>query len=75
MASAGINSADFQQFTSPTTLAAKANARDWILLAQFNSRDSQEVCFGDAGMLYYWIRKQDLESLNFNNVWLILQCY
>lgn len=31
--------------------------------------------WGDAGMLYYWIRRQDLAQGNFDNVWMTMQCY
>ncbi|KMV74442.1 hypothetical protein FSCG_02162 [Fusobacterium vincentii 4_1_13] len=30
--------------------------------------------FGDCGYIYFWIKKEDLKSKNFDNVWLILQC-
>ncbi|UDQ99492.1 DUF1963 domain-containing protein [Lentisphaerota bacterium WC36G] len=33
------------------------------------------MCWGDSGMIYFWIRKQDLKARNFENVWLHLQCY
>ena len=31
--------------------------------------------FGDSGKIYFNIRKEDLKNKNFDNVWLILQCY
>ncbi|UDQ96631.1 YwqG family protein [Lentisphaerota bacterium WC36G] len=45
---------------------------DWVLLLQL---DSEAICWGDSGMIYFWIRKQDLKARNFENVWLHLQCY
>jgi uncharacterized protein YwqG len=30
--------------------------------------------WGDAGMLYYWIRKQDLAEDRFDRIWMALQC-
>lgn len=53
----------------------ETGADDWILLLQLDTDDDLGVMWGDMGMLYYWIRKQDLESLNFDNVWVDLQCY
>lgn len=52
------------------------NSADWVLLFQMSSicEDDHELMFGDCGMIYYFIKKQDLADLNFNNVWLIMQC-
>ena len=36
--------------------------------------DDYELIFGDCGHIYFWIKKDDLKSKNFDNVWLILQC-
>jgi uncharacterized protein YwqG len=52
-----------------------SEAADWILLLQIASDDDLGTCWGDAGNLYLWIRKQDLASRNFDNVWCIVQCY
>jgi uncharacterized protein YwqG len=51
-------------------------ARDeWILLLEIDSDDEVEMMWGDCGSLYFWIRKSDLAAKNFDNVWMILQCY
>ena len=75
MIAAGVYDDDPDVFTSPKTAAARASASDWVFLAQFKSRDSQEICFGDCGFIYFWIRKEDLEKLNFDKAWMILQCF
>jgi len=31
--------------------------------------------WGDSGMLYLWIRKQDLAVRDVSRTWLSLQCY
>jgi len=36
--------------------------------------DEIEVMWGDAGMLYFWVRRDEARKLNFSNAWLILQC-
>lgn len=48
---------------------------DWILLAQFDT-DEDGPCWmwGDVGVLYFWIRKQDLAERRFDRVRGILQC-
>ena len=74
MASAGIYVGDVSLYNSPEAIKARSTAGEWILLAQFNSRESQELMFGDLGMIYYWIRKRDLAARDFSKTWLILQC-
>jgi uncharacterized protein YwqG len=53
------------------TLAASAN--DWRLLLQVDSDQRFGINWGSAGMLYFWIRQQDLAGGNFNNCWVVLQ--
>lgn len=50
-------------------------AADWLLLMQIDSDHNAKMMWGDAGILYLWIKKQDLLHKNFDNVWTILQCY
>lgn len=51
-------------------------SRDWMLLFQMGTVEGEdfEYMFGDCGHIYFWIRRQDLENLDFDKVWLILQC-
>lgn len=55
----------------------KENAKDWILLMQISELEIGDygLYFGDSGKIYFNIRKEDLKNKNFDNVWLILQCY
>ena len=57
--------------------ADKNAPNEWILLFQLDSttRENIDLMFGDAGRIYFWIRKDDLKNKNFDNVWMILQCY
>lgn len=52
---------------------------DWILLFQLDSIWDKELdfdlCFGDSGSIYFYIRKEDLLQRRFDRVWLILQCF
>ena len=53
-----------------------AHAKDWVLLCQicsFYSGDF-ELMFGDCGMIYFYIKKEDLKNKNFDKIWLVLQC-
>ena len=55
----------------------KKASKDWILLFQMDTikTDDYELMFGDSGHIYFWIRRKDLANRNFENIWLILQCY
>ncbi|NNJ25645.1 hypothetical protein LzC2_17180 [Planctomycetes bacterium LzC2] len=33
-----------------------------------------EMMWGDLGMLYWWIRREDLAARRFDRVWMTLQC-
>ncbi len=46
---------------------------EWTLLLQLDSDDAAEFEWGDTGMLYFWIRKQDLKDHRFDRTWLRLQ--
>ena len=49
---------------------------NWILLFQMGTVEEgdTELMYGDCGLIYFWIRKEDLAARNFDNVRLILQC-
>ena len=49
-------------------------AEEWCLLLQLDSDDEAGFMWGDCGMLYYWIRRQDLLARRFDRVWMSLQC-
>lgn len=54
----------------------KPKPEDWQLLLQLDS-DEQYMnwCWGDAGMLYFWITKDDLAEQRFDRCWMVFQCY
>lgn len=56
-----------------TAEALTATANEWRLLLQVDSDDRLGMRWGSAGMLYIWIRQQDLASGNFNACWPVLQ--
>ena len=47
---------------------------DWTLLLQLDTDDDTRMRWGDCGMLYFWIRKDDLKAGRFEDCWMILQC-
>ena len=50
-----------------------AAAARWRLLLQVDSDDAAGMLWGDAGLLYFWIREEDATRRNFNDVWMIMQ--
>ena len=45
----------------------------WSLLLQLDS--SADMNWGDAGMLYWFIPKEDLSAPRFDRVWMVMQCH
>lgn len=50
------------------------NPGDWKLLLQIDSDEDLEMMWGDCGLLYFWIRKQDAMAKDFSKVWMHSQC-
>ncbi len=60
--------------SEPEKVAAlSAGANDWMLLLQVDSNQSVAMEWANAGMLYFWIRRQDLAARNFDHAWVVLQ--
>lgn len=75
----GLYCGDAQSYqNTPDEVKAevKACATDWTLLLQLTTlqKDDWEWMWGDCGMLYFYIRKQDLADKNFDQTWFVLQC-
>jgi uncharacterized protein YwqG len=73
LVSNGIYCGDLTCFHDPRRAVLENTATDWQLLLQVDS-DDHGMMWGDAGHIYFWIRKQDLAERDFSNCWLILQC-
>lgn len=60
--------------SAPEQVAAlAAGANDWLLLLQVDTDESVGMRWANAGMLYFWIRRDDLAKQKFENVWVVLQ--
>ena len=55
----------------------KETCTKWQLLFQLDSIQTKnyEMLWGDIGQIYYYINIEDLNKLDFDNCWLMLQCY
>lgn len=60
--------------SAPDKVAQLATgANDWILLLQVDSDPNVGMNWANSGMLYFWIRRDDLASKRFDNTWVVLQ--
>ncbi|MGI9203783.1 MAG: YwqG family protein [Woeseiaceae bacterium] len=74
LASNGVDVGNSTGYASPEAAALKQGAADWVLLLQLDSDDETNMMWGDLGMLYFWIRKDDLKARKFSDCWMVLQC-
>jgi uncharacterized protein YwqG len=71
----GLYTGDPTGYKDPRRKTLEPGAADWTLLLQVDSDDNAGMMWGDLGMLYFWIRRQDLATSSFDRVWAILQCH
>jgi uncharacterized protein YwqG len=72
----GINCGGPAGYRDPRRAELEKGAPDWQLLVQFDSDETNlGWMWGDAGRVYFWARKRDIQVADFSNVWAILQCY
>jgi len=71
----GFDHLQYDIDTDPEVASLKGGVQDWQLLLQLDSDKNLDWEWGDDGMLYFWIRKQDLEKRDFSNVWCEMQCH
>ncbi|MDR3574454.1 MAG: YwqG family protein [Anaerolineaceae bacterium] len=64
----GISSVD-----DPGAAAFEKTALDWQLLLQVDSDDNAGMKWASAGLLYFWIKRDELAAGHFENTWLVLQ--
>lgn len=75
LVSNGLYCGDSSGYASPEAKKLEEGVSDWILLLQLDTdEEGPGWMWGDAGCIYFWIRRQDLAARNFDAVWVILQC-
>ncbi len=74
LVSNGIYCGDPTGYQDPRRAQLENGRGDWILLLQIDSDDRAGMMWGDAGMLYFWIRREDLARRDFTKVWMVSQC-
>lgn len=48
-------------------------AMEWQLLFQVDSDEHAGMCWANTGLLYYWLKKADMQTRQFAASWLVLQ--
>ena len=71
----GLYCGDPSCYRDPRSAKLLEDSHRWRLLLQVDSDDNTSMMWGDAGMLYFWIREDDLQARRFDRTWTILQCY
>jgi len=66
---------DGGDMSDPRRAELEAGAAEWVLLLQLDSDPSANLNWGDGGMLYFWIPRQDLRDRKFDRVWAVLQSH
>ena len=59
--------------SDPRAAELVKGAMDWLLLLQIDSDEHAGMRWGNAGMLYYWLKRDDLQAQRFDEAWLVLQ--
>jgi uncharacterized protein YwqG len=70
----GLYLGDATGYNDPRRAELEQAATDWRLLFQLGSEELAGMMWGDMGMLYFWIRDQDLRQRDFSRTWMFLQC-
>ncbi len=57
----------------PRASALRAGTKDWLLLLQIDTDAAAKMRWANNGMVYYWIKRADLQACHFDSCWLVLQ--
>lgn len=74
LVSGGLNCGGSSGFEDPRCAELESDADEWILLLQLDSDETRRMQWGNCGILYFWIRKEDLANRRFDKAWMTLQC-
>jgi uncharacterized protein YwqG len=74
LASNGIDMGRMDSFEQPGARELIKDAEDWRLLFQLDSDSEPKMQWSDNGMLYFWLKKDDLKNRAFDKCWFCLQC-
>lgn len=72
----GLYCGDSSGYQDPRRTLLEKGVADWDLLVQIDS--DEERCswmWYDVGRVYFWARRQDIEAIDFDDSWAVLQSY
>jgi len=76
LASNGIYCGDLTHYDHPRFAELEDGQQNWVLLLQIDTdEDGPGWMWGDCGRLYFWIHEVAFEACDFDNAWVVLQCY
>jgi uncharacterized protein YwqG len=75
LASNGLFFGDASGYEDPRAKELEAGVGEWRLLLQIDTDDDLDLMWGDCGMLYFCVKEQEARVGNFENCWVVLQCY
>jgi uncharacterized protein YwqG len=75
LASNGLYVGNLSAYKHPRRKELEPGSLEWRLLLQLDSDDNAGMMWGDVGRLYFWIRESALQARNFDQAWMVLQCY
>lgn len=61
-------------YEDPRRPELEKKCEDWQLLLQLDTDYTSNLVWGDAGMIYFWVRRQELAKRIFSQAWMTLQC-
>lgn len=70
----GIYYGDASWLRLPELPEHRRAATAWRLLLQVDTDDDVSTMWGDCGMVYFWLREADLQTMAVERCWTILQC-
>jgi uncharacterized protein YwqG len=74
LASSGIDVGRAEAYETEEAKRLEPGAADWTLVAQIDSDDDTGFMWGDVGLVYWWMRRDDVAAGRWEGVWGILQC-
>ena len=70
----GLYCGDGTGYRDPRAKVLVTKRHDWQLLLQVDTDDNADMMWGDAGLVYFLIKKDDLATRSFDNIWFSFQC-
>jgi uncharacterized protein YwqG len=74
LVSSGLYCGNSSGYEDHRAASLRAGASDWRLLLQIDTDDDANMMWGDCGMLYWWMRDDDIRHGRWGRAHLILQC-